>query len=288
MKHLSILIPTYNDPCLALVTTLQQQAEEAGICYEIIVADDASTDDAVKQHNRQINLLPHCRVEQRKENVGRAVIRNFLALQAQYEWLLFVDSDMVVCRQDYLKRYAQTDDNELVVDGGICVDNVQKDNLRALYEKSAEPRHTAALRQQSPYQHLHTANILIRRDIMLSHPFDARFRHYGYEDVLLGKHLKEAQIPILHIDNPLSFEIFEDNEHFVLKTEEGLRTLHQFQSELEGFNGLLAVSNRLRPVSSLVRMWHLLNKGWERRLLTGPHPRLFVFSLYRLGYFMSM
>ena len=164
MKHLSILIPTYNDPCLALVNTLQQQAEEAGICYEIIVADDASTDDAVKQHNRQINLLPHCRVEERKENVGRAVIRN-------------VDSDMVVCRQDYLKCYAHTDDNELVVDGGICVDNVQKDNLRALYEKSAEPRHTAALRQQSPYQHLHTANILIRRDIMLSHPFDARFRH---------------------------------------------------------------------------------------------------------------
>ena len=31
MKHLSILIPTYNDPCLALVSTLQQQAEEAGI-----------------------------------------------------------------------------------------------------------------------------------------------------------------------------------------------------------------------------------------------------------------
>ena len=288
MKHLSILIPTHNDPCLTLVTTLQQQAEKAGLRYEIIVADDASTDAAVKEQNRGINQLPHCRVEERQENVGRACIRNFLALQAEYEWLLFIDSDMVVCRQDFLVRYAQTDDEYQVVDGGITIGKVKSGNLRALYEQAAEHKHTAEQRRQKPYQHLHTANLLIRRDVLLSHPFDERFRHYGYEDVLLGKQLEQAQVPIAHIDNPLSFEIFEENAHFISKTEEGLRTLHEFRDDLEGYNGLLAVSRRLRLLTPLVRLWHWLNKGWEYRQLAGSQPSLTVFTLYRLGYFMSL
>ena len=288
MKHLSILIPTHNDPCLTLVTTLQQQAEKAGLRYEIIVADDASTDAAVKEQNRGINQLPHCRVEERQENVGRACIRNFLALQAEYEWLLFIDSDMVVCRQDFLVRYAQTDDEYQVVDGGITIGKVKSGNLRALYEHAAEHKHTAEQRRQKPYQHLHTANLLIRRDVLLSHLFDERFRHYGYEDVLLGKQLEQAQVPIAHIDNPLSFEIFEENAHFISKTEEGLRTLHEFRDDLEGYNGLLAVSRRLRLLTPLVRLWHWLNKGWEYRQLAGSQPSLTVFTLYRLGYFMSL
>ena len=288
MKQLSILIPTYNDPCLALVTTLQQQAEEAGISYEIIVADDGSTCQEVVKANRSVNLLPHCRLEERAVNSGRAAIRNFLAQQAQYDWLLFIDSDMVVCRQDFLSRYARMAGEETVVDGGIVIGNVTKGNLRALYEKAAEHEHTAEKRRLKPYQHIHTANLLIRRDVFLAHPFDERIRQYGYEDVLLGKHLQEAQEPIAHIDNPLSFEIFEDNAHFLSKTEEGLRTLHQFRRELAGYNGLLALANRLQPIQGLIRLFHAINKGWERQLLIGSHPNLKVFQLYRLGFFMSL
>lgn len=288
MKQLSILIPTYNDPCLALVTTLQQQAQEAGISYEIIVADDGSTQQEVLEVNRAINRLPHCRVEERAVNSGRARIRNFLAQQAQYDWLLFIDSDMVVCRQDFLLRYAKTAEEEMVVDGGIVIDNVTKGNLRALYEKAAEHQHTAEKRRLTPYQHIHTANLLIRRDVFMAHPFDERFLHYGYEDVLLGKRLQESQVTISHIDNPLSFEIFEENAHFISKTEEGLRTLYQFRNELDGYNGLLTLARRLQPVAGLIRLFHRINKRWERRLLTGSHPNLKVFQLYRIGYFMSL
>ncbi len=47
MKHLSILIPTFNDVCTTLVTTLHEQAETRGIVFEILVADDVSTDKAL-------------------------------------------------------------------------------------------------------------------------------------------------------------------------------------------------------------------------------------------------
>ena len=208
MKDLSILIPTYNDPCFQLVDDLRQQAERLNISYEIIVADDGSTDTEVVSQNRAINGMTNCRLVERPENMGRAAIRNFLAQEACYEWLLFIDSDMVVCREDYLLRYIETE--APVVDGGIVIRNVQEGNLRALYEQAAAQQHTVEKRRQSPYHDFHTANFLIRRDVKLAHPFDNRFRRYGYEDVLWGKHLQEQHIDLLHIDNPMSFEIFED------------------------------------------------------------------------------
>ena len=288
MKQISILIPTYNSICVELVRSLQQQAELLAIDYEIIVADDGSTAQDCLQANRTIRKLPHCQFMEREQNAGRAAIRNFLAQQAQYEWLLLIDCDMVVCRKDFLMRYAENAHRAQVIDGGVVINRATPDNLRARYEKAAEPLHTAEQRQRTPYQHRHTANLLIRRDVLLQHPFDERFRRYGYEDVLLGRQLEEAHVEVLHIDNPLSFEVFESNERFVSKTEEGLRTLHQFQQELRGYSNLLTVAEKLRPIAPLVRLWHTINKRWERRLLTGSHPSLKIFSLYRLGYFMSL
>ena len=197
MKDLSILIPTFNDECYGLVCSLQQQAASLSIGYEIIVADDGSSDKTVIARNRAINTLPQCRYLERPQNSGRAAIRNFLAQEAQHEWLLFIDSDMVVCREDFVKQYV--DSEGLVVCGGVMIGNVDSHNLRAIYEQSKEQEHTLAKRQQSPYSDFHTANFMIRREIMLNNPFDERFRYYGYEDVLLGKLLKEHEITIKHI-----------------------------------------------------------------------------------------
>ena len=286
MKELSILIPTYNDKCYQLVSDLHQQAMSLGIVYEIVVADDGSTDKDVLAFNRAIKTLPNCRLIELPLNSGRAAIRNFLTQQAQYSWLLFIDSDMIVCRQDFLKRYVSVEGEVLY--GGVVIGKVTKNNLRSLYEQSKEHEHTFEKRQQSPYQDFHTANFLIRRDLMVRYPFDERFKHYGYEDVLLGKYLQQDNIQIVHIDNPLSFEIFETNEAFVSKTEEGLRTLHQFQDELRGYSRLLDFTEHHQIVIAIVKWWHRLVGKWERRQLTGNAPILRLFSLYRLGYFLCL
>ena len=286
MKDLSILIPTYNDECLGLVSALQQQAVALGINYEIIVADDGSTNQEVIQTNQQINTLAGCRMIARGENIGRAAIRNFLVQQAQYEWLLFIDSDMIMHRNDYLQRY-QSAEGEVVC-GGVVIKGAIKGNLRSMYEARHEQEHTAVRRQQHPYQDFHTANFLIRRQTMTTHLFDERFRYYGYEDVLLGKRLEQDGIPIHHIDNPLSFEVYDTNEAFVSKTEEGLRTLHQFRNELRGYSRLLDFAERHPLTARMVRLWHLLAAKWERRHLCGNAPTLTVFNLYRLGYFLQL
>ena len=288
MKSLSILIPTYNDSCAVLVAELQRQAAALSIGYEVIVADDGSTDRNVLESNRSINRLPNCRVVERQENSGRAAIRNFLASEARHPWLLFIDGDMVVCRNDYVRRYADTTETDVVVDGGVVTGNLTAGNLRSMYEKAAEHEHTAEQRQLSPYMDFHTANFMVRRDIMLAHPFDQRFRHYGYEDVFFGKQLRHDSIAITHIDNPMSFERFETNADFINKTEEGLRTLHTFRSELEGYSRLLAVVSRLSLLAPFIRLFHCLFGRLLRCRLTGNHPNLLLFKAYRLGYYMTI
>ena len=105
MTGLSILIPTFNGICKELVSELQKQVAMLPMDYEVIVADDGSTSQATITENRGINSIPHCQYMECQKNRGRAVIRNFLVQQAQYEWLLFIDSDMTVCRHDFISRY---------------------------------------------------------------------------------------------------------------------------------------------------------------------------------------
>jgi len=292
MQSLSVLIPAYNCCCLPLVEQLHRQLEQAAIPYEIIVGDDGSTDTTTIQSNQPINALSHCRYIVRTDNTGRAVIRNFLAQTAQYEFLLLIDSDMSIVSESFIQNYLAAD-CQTVVDGGITVcgnpDDL-KGNLRYLYEKAEEPHHTVSERQHSPHQHIHTANLLIRRDLMLQYPFDERFRHYGYEDVLLGKTLHQHHVPILHIDNPLGMDTFETNAAFVAKTEEGLRTLYTFRNELRGYSRLLTFVSgiHLAIVKNIIRLWHQVFNKAERRNLCGSRPSLWVFKLYRLGYFLCL
>lgn len=291
ITSLSILIPTFNDLCVNLVEGLRLQAEETGITYEILVADDGSTDEDVVRQNNAISQWPYCQYLRHTNNIGRAAIRNLLVRTAQHEWLLFIDSDMTLFRPNFLARYLLADDVD-VIDGGVVIGGdaeALRGNLRYRYEKSAEHEHTVEKRQQNPYRDFHTANFLIRRELMLSHPFDERFRHYGYEDVIFGKQLRAAHIAITHIDNPMGFCTFESNPDFVSKTEEGLHTLLLFRNELHGYSRLLTLvdSIHIPLILSIIRFSHRLFGTLIRRNLCGPHPSLQLFKLYKFGYYLS-
>lgn len=288
-RALSILIPTYNSDCTSLATELCRQADAvAGLRYELIVADDGSTDRGMVERCRRVEALPGCRFIARAGNIGRAAIRNFLAREAQYPWLLFLDSHMSITNPRFVETYLQSHGD--VVYGGYSVGSGEPSSLRYLYEKQCEPEHRPEARRTRPFQHFHTGNFLISRAVMTAHPLDERFRRYGYEDVLFGKTLKAQGISITHIDNPASFLTFEDNARFVGKTEEGLRTLYQFRHELQGYSRMLTFTGNIHVgvVKSLIRLWHRLFRSAERRLLCGSHPNLTVFKLYKLGYYLSL
>lgn len=289
-KELSILIPVYNGDCRQQVSELARQAQAVeGLDYEIIVADDGSTDAASVERCREVEQLAHCRFIARQENVGRAAIRNFLAREAKSQWLLFMDCDMAIPNDGFLRRYLE-DDFAQIAYGGYQIGNGENSNLRYLYEKKNLPQHSVEQRRKRPFMHFHTCNFVVQREVILAHPFDERFRHYGYEDVLWGKQLRRAGIKIDHLDNPAGFFTFEDNAHFVAKTEEGLRTLYKFRNDLRGYSQLITfVENiHLPPVRWAICLWHKLLGPLERRNLCGKRPNLKVFALYKLGYYLSL
>ena len=308
MTHidLSILLPSYNNVCVSLVQALQRQADalrgklDKPFRYEIIVADDGSTDAACIDANRVIGDMLHCRYLRMEHNVGRAQIRNVLISESCGDYVLLIDSDLFLCDDNYLYRYATSTAD--VVYGGtriggeglVMVDNEAntehlKGNLRYIYEKKAEPSHRAVFRQLRPNQEISVCNLYARRDIMEAHPFDSRFKAYGYEDVLFGKRLAESGIEVTHIDNPVLINEFEPNSVFVKKTEEAILTLCRFEQDLEGYSNLktkVTTLGRYIPLS-LFRLWHRIMKNKEKRNLTGPKPSLLLFKLYKLGFFLE-
>lgn len=292
ISELSILIPTYNGRVYTTAKKLSVLCERIALDsptpfrYEIIVADDGSDNIEIIKANETVTTLPYCKYLIKKENTGSASTRNYLAAHSQYEWLLFLDCDMEIPGMDYIMRYLPCDETD-VTNGGVKVGatwNTHRHNLRYLYEKDAEPHHTRDLRQAAGFREFRSTNFLIRRSCILAHPFDERFTKSGYEDVMFGKTLQEAGATILHIDNSLILNEFEDNENFMRKTERNLATLFHFRDDLRGYSRLI---DHHVP-TFLIRLWHGLFGAWERRYLTGRHPRLWVYTLYRLGFFSSL
>ncbi len=110
-KNVSIIIPNYNGASL-----LQQYlpftiaaAESAGISYEIIVVDDASSDQSVsfiEDHYKDIILVKS------KTNQGFSFSCNEGMKRARFELLLFLNTD-VKLSPDYFNnqwRYFENED----------------------------------------------------------------------------------------------------------------------------------------------------------------------------------
>lgn len=294
MSHnqLSILLPTHNNVCVQLVRDLQKQASLIqDFRYEILVADDGSTDSESISKNRAINDLPYCRFIERKHNVGRASIRNYLANEAQYERLLFIDSDLHVCSDFFINRYIQ-EEGEIIAGGLKKGGDAQKlaNNLRYVYEKAYERKHDYIRRNKKPDKDFTAACCLISKAVIRQCPFNEKFKEYGYEDALLGKCFSAHGHKIVHIDNPILMNDYEYNELYLKKTEEACRTLYKFREELQGYSKLIYWQEKLSQ-------WHtsyLLHKLYKhcgaqiRKRLVDGKPSLLLFNTYKLLYYIHL
>jgi len=231
---ISILIPTYNYNITTLVKHLHKLALESMQAFEIIVAEDGSTNTIVE--NSEIENLSFCKHIVLDKNIGRAAIRNFLAQQAQYEHLLFMDADALVCSENFIEKYLPFCNEKCIVIGGTAYDpNIDNPNfsLRLKYGRKREARNAA---ERSMLEHelqidkkqsynFSAFNFLISKEILLSIPFDEKIRGYGHEDMLLGYELHQKGFRLTHIDNPLIHNGLDSNKVFLSKTEEACKNL---------------------------------------------------------------
>lgn len=290
---LSVLIPTFNYDCSRLVRDLCGQGECLDGGFELIVADDASDDPGISAALQSLNALPRVRSVRVDSNYGRARIRNYLAELAHGDWLLFVDSDAMVPEVFSLSAYLDAAQGADVVCGGLrhpAVNPNPAASLRYKYERDADQRRSAAVRNQSPYMQLSTFSLMVRRDVFMAVRFDEACIDYGYEDTLFGAELEKRGMRVLHIDNPLIHMGLEDNPVFLNKTEKALQTLKRIEPLMGTHSELLRFVRKIRSCHLLwaVKIGYRLSRGFLRRNLLGKNPSLKLFAFYKLGYYLTL
>lgn len=289
---LSILISCYNYDCRSIAHELSIQCEHLNEKCEIIVGDDASPNSDFVTLNSEINGYPYCRYEVNEYNLGRAAHRNSMAKKAKGEWLLFIDCDSEVCDALFLTRYLKNQTHDVVC-GGLCTPDINpcpKATLRYKYEQEADKHRSADERNMHPYMHLTFFNLMIRKDVFMQIKLDENCREYGYEDALFGVELNSRNIAISHIDNPLMHVGLEPNDVFLDKSETALRTLSKLNGKMKNYSHVENAALKLSSYSldKIYIYFYNTTKRMMRKNLLGKNPSLFVFSLYKLGYYLCL
>jgi glycosyltransferase involved in cell wall biosynthesis len=289
---LSVLIPVYNNDVTELVTELKNQCNKAKIIYELIVADDASDKEFLEQYDR-IGQYPNVKIIRLKENQGRSKIRNFLAAEAGGAHLLFLDCDAKVVQANFIEHYLEKKGDHSVVCGGTLYQEDQVDTeytLHWVYGKNREQK-DAAHRQSKAYASFKTFNFLIPKSLFIDIQLNESIKGYGHEDTLFGLKLKEKNIPVVHIDNPLMHMGIEKTEVFLSKTKTALYNLAILHSKGEVGKDIKLIRYYLYAKKSRIIPLVLkrFNKQKESILtqLRGNYPSLRKFDFYRLGKFIQ-
>ena len=288
---LSILIPVFNFDCSVLIAALARQGEKLkalGLAnYEIILADDCSTDQAtIKKNLAAIAACKGCRYLSQNEHQGRARNRNAAIRVAAGDWFIIIDCDALPPDELFLRRYLDARHQAPVVVGGLLTPHhaPRGCELRHRYERHADRSRTLAARQAEPHARFSTFNFMVRRQEMQQHAFDPRLTEYGYEDTLLGWQFQQSGIAIAHIANPLIHTGINNNRTFLENTERAMRNLYRLPM-LHAHAGPSRMAQRLEKLhlkKAFFFFFCLTNRTIRRNLLS-RHPSLLLFNIYKLG-----
>ncbi len=284
---LSILIPIYNFNVVELVTELHRQAAALDVPVEITACDDGS-DEEWKVLNRRLKDVPGVRYRELGKNKGRAAIRNYLARRANHDFLLFLDCDSGLVKEDFLATYLQYLPKHPLVYGGRIYREEPPQNadlyLHWYYGRYREQMDVAT-RSARPWHSFMTNNFVIRKDLFFSILFDESLTQYGHEDTLFGMELARRQVPVLHINNPVEHLGLEPTEVFLRKTDQAIENLLFLRKTGR------RVDTRL--LNSLEMVERMKMSGMVRSILSyilplikkniyGKKVRLKAFDLYKL------
>ena len=225
---LSILIPVYNFRIIDLVEDLLQQARRLEVKFEIRCYDDHSNIERLKIENRSLQQYPEVVYKELSKNLGRSKIRNLLAKEAAFEFLLFMDCDSKVVSKGYIQTYLDEINPQTLLYGGrIYSLNPPEDKNLFLHWYFGSEREVIqpSVRAEHPYQSFMTNNFLIPKSIFQEIQFDESLTQYGHEDTLFGMHLQEKGITIQHLNNPLEHIGLERTGIFLQKTRKAIANL---------------------------------------------------------------
>jgi glycosyltransferase involved in cell wall biosynthesis len=284
---ISILIPVYNTAVFSLAETVSNQLNELGEDGEIIIADDFSS-SFYRNQNKAVATLSKVRYIELDKNAGRQKIRNYLANEACYEWLLFLDGDSRIERHDFLSIYFQQVNNgcQVLVGGRTYPDNKPLSCSKALHWKYGKVREDI-LRKKTGFM---TNNFCISKSLFQDTACNLQLDGYGHEDTLIGIRLEEAGAKICFVNNAVLHEGIENAEIFLKKTNAALHNLLAISQAcdakvLKGHVRLFYWFFTLKKIglsSVLLLIYRMIQKPLKKNLLSCD-PSLIGFDFYRLS-----
>jgi glycosyltransferase involved in cell wall biosynthesis len=292
---LSILIPTYNYNVYTLVAILHKECLECKINFEIIVLDDGSKSD-LNIENKKINVFEFCRFEVLETNIGRSAIRNLLAKKAKFDNLLFLDSDTIPVKNNFISNYLfQISDFENVIYGGIQYQENKPSPNQLLRWVYGNKREALSLKKRtiSPNLSFLTLNFLIKKSIFNKVAFNETIPNLRHEDTLFSFDLKQNKIEIKHIENPVYHLGLETSKVFIKKSEEALVGLKYLIDDKIIDSDYIRISNFYKKLekyklNSFIALIFKLIKPILLKQLQSIKPSLVIFDFYRLGYLCTL
>jgi glycosyltransferase involved in cell wall biosynthesis len=295
---ISLLVPVYDYDIIALVHGMKSALGKVPEFIEILIGDDGSSSEfKEKYHSLEGEGVKMISSE---KNIGRAAIRNKLALEASGDHLLFIDADTVLpsTAEVYFRKWLPYMSDYKVICGGILYHEAPPgDPDRLLRWKYGiwKERRELKVKNKNPYAWFTTFNVLIEKSVFSKIRFNEELKQYGYEDRLMGYQLKKAGVPILHIDNGLFHEGLETNKEFLNKTKQALENLSRLYDSVtdkKTFSGTVKVLKTyqylkfFRLTRLLARIYISFRDRMEIRLDSGNNSIL-LFRFYKVSLFCT-
>lgn len=287
---ISFLIPVFNRDVRTLVNELWNQCRKCDIEFEILVYDDFSK-EKFKLKNRELTEKTGVAYLELSKNMGRSGIRNWLAKNARYDSVVFLDCDQYIRRRTFVQKYIDELGEGGVVYGGTSYKKsapAVSTRLHWKYGRKVEAQ-SPSKRRKSPYLSFRSNNFMMKRDVFLEHAFDENISSYGYEDTLLALKLEEHGYSVKHIDNPIEHAGLEKTEVFLDKTKTAIRNL-AFLEERGVKTRLTVFYEKLQDFSILflVRTFRKPAEKWIDKSLHSDDPSLMAFQLFKLYQYIDL
>jgi hypothetical protein len=291
---LSILIPIYNCNVFPLVFELHKQCLECKIDFEILCQDDASNSN-LNIENKKINGLRNCSFIENETNLAHRGNRNLLADSAKFKYLLFIDGDSNVIKNNYIRHFIDCMKDFDVTYGGrlhpaMCPSDSQK--LRWKYGKFMEDK-SVENRIKSPYQSLLFNNTVIKKSCFNKVKFDEKMKKYGHDDTQLSFELSLLKVRVNHIENPVEHGDIDSNTDFSKKMKGSLENLFDLYKEKKidvKYVKLIRLFTYLEKtkLSIIVSKLYLIFEKIIFKNLDSKNPKLWVFNFFRVGYLCGL
>ncbi len=287
---ISILIPVYNYNIKMLIENLLSQFEDIDCKWEILISDDASKEEIKKNNSDFIkNLnLRSIKLFQQEENIGNASNRNVLIQRASFNWLLFLDADVLPVSTNFLTNYIKhmQSATQDIIAGSIKYDdqNPLPHLLRWKYGMQKE-QVPFIERKNNKVLHARGANFAIKRELAQKVNFPVLKENYGFVDTCFFLQFNKDQFDV--IENPVFHLGLEPNIIFLQKTKKAIVNALFLLNSGNGLYKRISIISTyqkmrvLKGVFAKIYLW--FHKLLESKLLS-KKPSILIFQLYKLLY----